>query len=119
MTIRSGEDIGQSGSDQGPRNAPPSELEKFQIHEDNQIAPDDPTIAEMQAAGVSRAVGSFKLCVDKTGAVTEVKRIKSTGFPAYDQKIQGQMERRKYRPIVIDGQPVSLCTATTFIYTPQ
>jgi hypothetical protein len=112
-------DTGQSGSGEGPRIAPPSELEKFRIHEDRHIAPDDPTIAEMQAAGVSRAVGSFKLCVDKTGAVTEVKRIKSTGYPAYDQKIQGQMERWKYRPITIDDKPASLCTTTTFIYTPD
>ncbi len=118
MTVGTGADTAQSGSGLGPRDVPPWELDKFRIPKDNKIVPDDPTIAEMQAAGVSRAVGSFKLCVDKTGAVTEVKRIKSTGFPAYDQKIQGQMERWKYAPITVDGKPVSLCTTTTFVYTP-
>jgi hypothetical protein len=117
MTVRTGVDTEQSGSSEGPRNAPPWELDKFRIPKETQIVPDDATVAEMQAAGVSRVVGSFKLCVDKTGAVTEVTRVKSTGYPAYDQKIQGQMEQWKYRPITINDKPASLCTTTTFIYT--
>lgn len=117
MTVRTGLDAEQSGSGEGPRNASPWELDKFRVHEDTQIVPDAATVAEMQAAGVSRVVGTFKLCVDQTGAVTEIQRIKSTGYPAYDQKIQGQMERWKYKPITVDDKPGSLCTATTFIYT--
>lgn len=117
MTVRTEVDTGQSGSGEGPRNAPPSELDKFRIPEDKQIAPDDATVAEMQAAGVSRVVSVFKLCVGKTGAVTEVKPIKSTGYPAYDQKIQGQMERWNYRPITVDDKPGSLCTEMTFVYS--
>ena len=40
----------------------------------------------------------------------------SSGFPAYDQKIQREMRNWKYRPFMVNGKAAPVCTAVTFIY---
>jgi len=52
------------------------------------------------------------------GAVTSVKMLKGTGFPAYDNKIQSKMNGEwKYKPYAVNGRAVPVCTAVTFIYS--
>jgi hypothetical protein len=108
--------LGGAGEER-PHAVPPSVLDQNRIPDRIQTAPDAATRAEMASAGVKRAVGVFKLCVDTTGAVSEIKPIKSTGFPAYDRKIESELRRSRYRPIEVDGKVTPICTSITFIYT--
>src|SRR5438874_1475224 len=63
---------------------------------------------------------SFKLCLDDTGAVVTVRGLKSTGYPAYDDKLRMTiLDTWKYKPYLVNGQPVPVCTAVTFIYTQE
>jgi outer membrane biosynthesis protein TonB len=55
--------------------------------------------------------------VGEDGEITETRQLKSTGFPAYDQKIFREISTWRYRPFLVDGQPETVCTAVTFIYS--
>lgn len=92
-------------------------LEGSRIAGNKNIVPDDVTKTEIQRSGKEKIVGSYKLCVTAAGAVSSINQLKSTSFPAYDQKIQREMRSWKYRPYMVNGRAVPVCTAVTFIYS--
>jgi hypothetical protein len=100
-----------------PKNVPPTLLEGSRISGEKAIVPDDATKTKIRDAKLSKIVGSFKLCLDDTGAITNVSTLKATGFPDYDAKITSEMNNWKYRPYQVNGQAVPVCTAVTFIYS--
>ena len=62
--------------------------------------------------------GLFKVCITVDGAISAVSALKSTGFPAYDNKIQNVIRRSwRYHPVVLSGKPTAVCTAVRFLYT--
>jgi protein TonB len=101
-----------------PQNVPPTLLEGSRIAGEKQIVPDDVTKTEIMRSGKTKIIASFKLCLDAGGTVTSVKMLKSSGFPAYDSKIQNKMRGEwKYKPYAVNGRAVPVCTAVTFIYS--
>jgi periplasmic protein TonB len=100
-----------------PQIVPPTLLEGSRVAGNAQIAPADVTKTEIQRSGKDKIVGTFKLCITITGDVNTVSMIKSTGFNAYDAKIQGEMRAWRYRPYMVNGKVVPVCTAVTFIYS--
>ena len=101
-----------------PQNVPPTMLEGSRIAGEKQIAPDDVTKTEIQRSGKDRIIGSFKLCLTVAGSISNVSMLKSTGFGAYDAKIQAKMHGEwRYRPYLVNGKAVPVCTAVTFIYS--
>jgi len=98
----------------------PTILEALRIAGDKNILPDDVTKAEIaraQGPGKVKVVGSYKLCINTEGTVTEVKTMRPSRFPAYDEKLVRGMYDWRYTPFLINGQPVPVCTAVTFIYS--
>jgi hypothetical protein len=83
------------------------------------IAPDDDTKTAIMRAPrwVQPIIGSFRVCLDETGRVESVLPMKSTGFPAYDQKLLTGIGLWRYSPYMVDDQPVPVCTAVTFVYS--
>jgi hypothetical protein len=62
-------------------------------------------------------IGSFKLCLTIGGDVGSVTMLRSTGFGAYDSKIQQKIRSEwRYKAYVVNGKAVPVCTAVTFIY---
>ncbi len=100
-----------------PQNVPPTLLEGSRIAGEKDIRPSDPTKTEIQRSGKDKIVGSYKLCITVDGAINTISQLKSTGFPAYDGKIQSEMRSWRYRPYMVNGRAVPVCTAVTFIYT--
>jgi periplasmic protein TonB len=101
-----------------PQNIAPTMLEGQRISGEKQIAPDDVTKTEIQRSGKDKVVGSFKICITVEGGVSNVTMLKSTGFGAYDTKIQGKMRGEwRYKPYNVNGKNVPVCTAVTFIYS--
>jgi TonB family protein len=92
-------------------------LEGLRISGVKNIVPDDVTKVEIQRSGKTKIIGSFKLCIDANGAVLSVAQLKSTGFSAYDTKIKTAMQAWRYKPYTVNGKPVPVCTAVTFIYS--
>jgi len=53
-----------------------------------------------------------------SGSIASVTQLKSTGFAAYDNKIMGKMRNEwRYKPYMVNGKAVPVCTAVTFIYS--
>jgi hypothetical protein len=80
------------------------------------ILPDAVTRNGIRASGRERIIGSFKICLDDRGSVSSLAMLKSTGFPAYDQKIQAEMRQWIFKPYKVNGRTVPVCSAMTFIY---
>ena len=97
---------------------PPAALEAQRVRGTTEILPDPEDAAALQAAG-KRAVVVFKLCLDETGAVSQARLLKSSGRPAYDQKIERTMRDWAYRPFLVNNVASPVCTAITFIYQPD
>jgi periplasmic protein TonB len=101
-----------------PQNVPPTLLEGSRVSGEPKISPDDVTKTEISRSGKDRVIGSFKLCLTATGSISNVTMLKSTGFASYDSKIQGKMRAEwRYKPYMVNGKAVPVCTAVTFIYS--
>jgi protein TonB len=101
-----------------PQNVPPTMLEGSRIAGEKQIGPDDVTKTEIGRSGKDRLIGSFKLCITVGGEIQSVNMLKSTGFPAYDNKILSTIKGSwRYKPYNVNGKAVPVCTAVTFIYS--
>lgn len=96
------------------RNITPRDLDALRIKGEKNIMPDP--FVQRSMVGETRVVAAIKLCVDATGKVGRVILLKSSGYPAYDEKIVTETKAWEYKPYVIDGKPVPVCTALTFIY---
>ena len=101
-----------------PQNVPPTLLEGSRVSGEPKISPDDVTKTEISRSGKDRVIGSFKLCLTATGSISNVTMLKSTGFGSYDSKIQNKMRSEwRYKPYMVNGKAVPVCTAVTFIYS--
>lgn len=98
------------------QTVPPSLLEKLRVSGNKMIVPDAPTKATMIQAGKGKVVASMKMCIDDKGTVSSVSQLKSSGYPAYDRKITGEMRQWIYKPYKQNGRAIPVCTAVTFIY---
>ncbi|HEY1810799.1 MAG TPA: energy transducer TonB [Kofleriaceae bacterium] len=104
----------------GGNVVPPNALEAQRIAGTKLIEPDDATKREISRAGKDRTISSFKLCIAVDGKIASVRLLRSSGFPAYDQKIIDTIQGEwRYRPYMIQNKAVPVCTAVTFIYNQQ
>lgn len=95
----------------------PVAFEAQRIAGDRNILPDPDTRTEIIALGKERVSISYKLCLDASGNIQRVALLKSTGFPAYDRKIETTIRNEwRYQPFLIKGKPDAVCSAVTLIY---
>jgi len=106
-----------SASAEEGRTIAPTELEAHRLKGNKQVMPDSYEQRAMQSAHEDRVIAAIKLCVDTTGAVSQVRILRSSGYPGYDQKIASEVNAWGFRPIEIDGKAVAVCTALSFIYS--
>ncbi len=101
-----------------PQVVPPTMLEGSRIAGEKNIIPDDVTKTDIQRSGKEKIVISFKLCITVNGDVSNVTMLKSSTYPAYDQKILRTIKNEwKYKPYAVNGKVVPVCTAVTLIYS--
>ena len=100
-----------------PQNVAPTVLDANRISGDKDIAPDDTTQTEIGRSGVDTISGIFKVCITPEGNINTVSASKSTGFAAYDTKIQNAIRRNwRYRPFMVNGKAAQVCTQVRFVY---
>jgi serine/threonine protein kinase len=93
-------------------------LDANRIGGDKNIAPDDATQADIKRQGTARLTGVYKVCITASGDVSSVSPVRSTGFVAYDRKIQTTIRTQwRYRPFLVNGQPAPACTAVQLVYS--
>ena len=95
-------------------NINPLDLAPLRIVGSPIVVPDDQDKIHLYG---KRLVGSFKLCLDETGHYERGIVLQSTGVLRYDAKIARTMMEWVYRPYVVDGVAIPVCSAVTFIYT--
>jgi TonB family protein len=78
------------------------------------IPPDEKTVAAFDRAGTYGALTSWKVCIDATGAVVEASVITSSGSISWDHELADGIRAWKFKPYLVDGQPVRVCTSYTF-----
>jgi hypothetical protein len=103
--------------DETPANVSPVSLDALRIAGSKNIVPDARTRTAISRAGFSRLVGTFKVCVTQRGRIASVTQLKSTGAYSYDRRIERGIREWRYRPMEVNGEPVPVCTAVTFIYS--
>ncbi len=99
-----------------PQNIAPTALEASRVAGDKNILPDDVTKTEIQRSGKTQLMVPVKVCIDRAGAISSVKVLKSSGFPAYDAKLTREINKWRYRPFSVNGTPTPVCSAIQFIY---
>ena len=71
----------------------------------------------LRERGRDKYIGTFKVCISKTGRVASVRPLMSTRVGVYDQFLMTMMlETWEYRPFVENGRAIAVCTSQTFIY---
>jgi serine/threonine protein kinase len=101
-----------------PQIVPPNALDANRIAGEKSIVPDETTMNAIGRAGTDKVISSYKVCITAEGTISTVSQLRSTGFPAYDAKIQTTIRRDwRFRPFVMNGKPTPVCTALRFIYS--
>ncbi|HEY6178745.1 MAG TPA: energy transducer TonB, partial [Kofleriaceae bacterium] len=101
-----------------PQIIPPNALDANRIAGEKSIVPDETTMDAIGRSGNDKLISSFKVCVTAEGTIATVSQLKSSGFPAYDEKIQNTIRREwRYRPYMVNGKATPVCTAFRFIYS--
>jgi hypothetical protein len=101
-----------------PQVVSPNVMDTHRIAGQRTILPDEITMTAIGRSGNTTLVSSYKVCISADGLVSTVSQLKSTGFPAYDAKIQATLRREwRYRPYVMNGKPTAVCTAFRFQYS--
>lgn len=102
----------------GPRVVPFAALQSQQISGPRTIQPSRRD-AEAMAASGKAVLGVVTLCLDDKGAPTEVTPVRSTGYPDYDARIRSGVEAWRFRPQLVDGNPVAVCSSVTITFRPD
>jgi hypothetical protein len=101
-----------------PAVVPSTTLDANRISGEKSIIPDDVTKTEISRSGKDRLIGTFKVCLSLDGNISDVRQMKSTTFPSYDQKIVSTIRGEwRYRPFMVNGKAAPVCTMVTFIYS--
>ena len=99
-----------------PLYVPHVAIEQKRTAGETNILPDEETKARLNDAGLPQLDAVVEMCLSKKGHVRRLRIVKSTEYPAYDRKIRREMNQWNYRPYLLDGKPVAVCTMVTIIY---
>lgn len=102
-----------------PVSVAPAALDLQRVSGNDDVHPSKETRGAMLRDGVSSVRGVVRLCVDTAGTVTASTITEATGYPDYDRKLVAAVREWRYRPFLLDGVPVSVCSTVEFIYAPR
>jgi protein TonB len=100
-----------------PAVVAPAMLQALRISGETQLHPGAVTQNQMARDGKSRAEGIINLCVATSGAVASATLRSSTGYAEYDQRLLEAVRDWRYRPYLVNGAPVPVCSVVRFVYT--
>lgn len=103
---------------EGPTVVPFVALRSQQIAGARTIEPSSRDAKAMSASGRG-VLGVVTMCLDAEGAPTEVTPVRSTGYPDYDARIKAGVEAWRFRPHLVGGKPVPVCSSVTVTYRPD
>lgn len=81
-----------------------------------QIQPEDLDKTFIMQHGLSRIVVAYLFCIDGAGNVAGVRKIRGSVLERYDAQLGNAILGWKYKPFLVDGKPMPVCSGVTFIY---
>jgi TonB family protein len=81
------------------------------------LVPDDRTRTWLSQQRFERTTGTFYFCLTPQGTVDSVMTLRSTEVPGFDDQIRATVKGWRYAPVVVDGQPVPVCTHFVMSYS--
>ncbi len=96
----------------------PSVLLGKRLAGQTQLMPSAENRELLKLARIARVIVAFQYCIDESGAVVSVGRIRSSGLREYDAQIEAAMKEWRYRPYVEAGAaPAPVCASVRFVYS--
>lgn len=99
-----------------PQNVAESVIAAALISGTRQIPLPLATKQAVVAQGRRQLTAAVKLCLDTHGVPARIDLVVSTGFPEADQRLRSEIAAWRYRPYVVNGIPIPVCTAIAFQY---
>jgi hypothetical protein len=99
------------------REVTPSELEARRIRGQWKISPDPADRAAIAKSGRGTAA-VMTLCLDASGRVDKVEPLSPSEYPDYDAKLMSEIKTWAFRPFIVDGKAVPVCSTQTFTHEP-
>ena len=100
------------------RIVPPKLIDGKRYSGSTNIQPPDTVVDDMSDQKLRKLHAVIKLCLSRTGRVSSVTLLRSSGFPAYDRKLVATVRTWRYHAYKLDsGQAVPVCTSVVFNYT--
>jgi TonB family protein len=112
----SGSGSGSAAEEETETFVPPTVLKGLRIAGDTQIGAPDYVKTQMIRDGKKQVTGGFRVCVGKQGEIASLTMSKSTGYPAYDRELMSGVKAWRYKPYLLNGKPLQVCSVVTFIY---
>ena len=106
----------QTPVDDQDRQPGPGEIEGQRLSGNRDIRLPDQVLATLRMDGRTALRVSVQLCIDEQGLPTAVRFTPSSGYDQVDELIREQMLQWRYRPWVVRGTAVRVCTPVTFSY---
>jgi protein TonB len=101
---------------EAPHVVAPAVLKSLRISGGDQIDAPDLVQAQMVRDEHKSTSATLKVCVAPTGEISQVNVMKSSGYPAFDDRLVAGVHGWRYKAYVVSGRPVVACSAVTFLY---
>jgi TonB family protein len=69
--------------------------------------------------GVTKVVGTVKLCISTDGSVASTRMLVPTKYDAYDATLLSAVRGWRYQPYTLNGASVAACSTVSFVYRIQ
>jgi hypothetical protein len=80
------------------------------------IAPPEDVMLRMARKRIHKIRTTVVLCISSLGTVTNLGLDESSGYAIYDLKIFNTLRAWRYRPLLVGGKPMPVCTSVRFTY---
>jgi len=94
-------------------------LELQRVSGNTDIQPSRQARAAMLRDGVTSVKAAVRMCVDTAGHMVDSTLTERTGYTEYDSKILEAVHDWQFRPYVLNGTPLSVCSTVEFVYLPK
>jgi TonB family protein len=95
------------------------QIEALRLTGTTKVAPDAATQAEIKQSGDTKVEGTFVVCINSAGRVGRVAVLKTTGYAAYDRKLEAEVRSWTYKPWLVKNKAVHACSTGSFAWPPK
>jgi protein TonB len=99
-----------------PQVVPLTAIESQMIAGEREIHLPPDILPALKNRGIKQAVIMIKLCIDDGGQVTSADVTKSCGYAEADQAVARKLREWKFRPYMVNGQRLAVCSMKLFRY---